>query len=574
MLQRLRVSLTDWLYILLVTFRVEPDIQLRRLTGIAGLIALTSVAWSRAAYAQTFAEPAAIERSIPTDLKQQASAPTILPSAPEPRPDDHHKGRFTLGAVNIDGATVFSEEQLSRYFEPYLATEVDQPKLSQLARAITSQYRKSGYVLSYATVPSQDVQAGMVRLAVVEGRIGQVSIRGAGSAQRAIEATADSLVHTGPVRQSQLERTIGLIRDFPGLSVTDIGIERSNAEPGLYTLNVKVVHDRRRALSYFDNRGTGNLGHSRFYNSLSWSSVAIAGDEFRIDLFAMPGSRSHYLYGQVLGALPLGRSGLRMSISASRGGEYLRADQDFRGRTDNVSAQLTYPFMRSRDLTIIGKTSITDWRTDGTIAHARLLRDRLRVLRAGLNFSNEGRTRFEGEVMLSQGVGFAGMTRAGDPLASRINASGRFTKATFMMLVGKPLGDLLMLRATAAGQYSDRPLLSAEQFSLGGSKVGRAFKFNEVTGDRGVGAGIELSYRLGSPPKNRRGLELFGFLDGGLAADVKSQTSPARTRSLASTGVGTRFNLAGASFSIEAALPLSRSSRHSPRLFVSALRSF
>ena len=34
-------------------------------------------------------------------------------------------------SVNIDGATVFSEQQLSRYLEPYLATEVDQGKLAQ-----------------------------------------------------------------------------------------------------------------------------------------------------------------------------------------------------------------------------------------------------------------------------------------------------------------------------------------------------------------------------------------------------------------------------------------------------------
>jgi len=63
--------------------------------------------------------------------------------------------------VNVDGSTVFSQAQLSRYFESYLATEIDRGKLVQMADAITARYRQAGYLLSYAMVPSQNVEAGM-----------------------------------------------------------------------------------------------------------------------------------------------------------------------------------------------------------------------------------------------------------------------------------------------------------------------------------------------------------------------------------------------------------------------------
>ena len=551
---------------------MELGIPLRRLSGLASLIVLASVAAPGAADAQAIPEPAAIERTIPTDLQQRASAPAILAPVDRPRHDVEDHLQFTLGAVNIDGATVFSEQQLSRYFEPYLATEVDQGKLAQMADAITAQYRKSGYVLSYATVPLQNVQAGMVRLAVVEGRIGRVSVQGAGSSERAIESIAASLVRDAPVKQSELERTVGLIRDFPGLTITDIALVRSDVE-GLYTLKVNVLPDRMRALSYFDNRGTGSFARSRIYNSVSWSSVGIQGDELRVDLFAMPGKASRYLYGQLLAALPLGHSGIRLSLSASRGDEYLQPNEHFDGRTENVTAQLSYPLMRSRTLTVVGKGSFTDWRTNGSVAHTRLLQDRLRVGRFGVEFNNEGTTHFEGELLLSQGLSFGGMTRVGDPLASRIDASGRFTKASFALQLAKPLSDVLAIRANAVGQFADRPLLSAEQISLGGNKVGRAFKFNELTGDRGLGGGIELSYHL-SESKKISGLEFFGFLDAGVVADLKSKSSPARSWSHASAGVGTRFSLAGTMLSIEAAVPRSDAGHHPPRVFLSALRSF
>lgn len=535
------------------------------------LVALAVSAASQAAFAVSPPEPAAIERTIPTQVQQRSLTPVLSVPARERRDQSASERRFTLGAVNIDGATVFTQEQLSRYFEPYLATEVDQSKLVRVADAITARYRQTGYLLSYAMVPTQSVEAGMVRMSVVEGRIADVSVDGAGTAKDAIEAIAMPLMRNGPVRSGELERTIGLIRDFPGVTVTDVALMRSDIQAGLYSLRIKVAPDRIRAFAYADNRGTGSIGRSRVYNSFAISSLARPGDELRVDLFAMPGGHSHYLYGQVAAAVPLGRHGLRLSLTASRGDQYLRSEEHFKGTSDNVSAQLSYPFMRSRSLTIVGKASLTDWRSDGKQDGARKLRDRLRVARAGIAFGNEGKTRFQGELWLSRGLGFGAMTKVGDPLASRPDASGRFNKAALSVEVSRAF-DRFTVRGVATAQYSDRPLLSAEEFSLGGNRVGRAFDFNERTGDRGAGAGVEVGYRLGKNA-NGAGVELLGFLDGGITRDLKSSVAAARTRSLSSAGVGARFSIAGMTFGLEAGVPLS-GDRHKPRLFGSVFRAF
>jgi hemolysin activation/secretion protein len=363
-------------------------VLLRLLWPLAALVvAFAGVAAPRPAYAERPPEPGAIERTIPTETRHNSNAPALVLPARKLGAQSAGK-KFTLGAVNIDGATVFSQQELSSSFEDYLATEVDQAKLAQMAQAITARYRQTGYLLSYAMVPSQNVHAGMVRLAVVEGRIDKVSVQGAGSAQAAIEAIAAPLLNGGPLRGGSLERTIGLIRDFPGVTVGDIALMRSDVEGGRYTLKINVIADRFRAFTYADNRGTGSIGHSRVYNSFSLSSLAIQGDELRVDLFAMPGGHSRYLYGQASAATPVGHNGMRFQFSASRGDQYLRADERFEGQSDNVSAQLSYPFLRSRALTLIGKTSFTDWRSIGARAGARHLRDRLRVALAGLEIAN------------------------------------------------------------------------------------------------------------------------------------------------------------------------------------------
>jgi hemolysin activation/secretion protein len=163
------------------------------------------------------------------------------------------------------------------------------------------------------------------------------------------------------------------------------------------------------------------------------------------------------------------------------------------------------------------------------------------------------------------------MTMVGDPLGSRHDASGRFNNAALSVEVSRAF-DRFTVRGVATAQYSDRPLLSAEEFSLGGNRVGRAFDFNERTGDRGAGAGVEVGYRLGKNAKGA-GVELLGFLDGGITRDLQSSVAAARTRSLSSAGVGARFSIAGMTFGLEAGVPLS-GDRHKPRLFGSVFRAF
>ena len=531
---------------------------------------ITGFAVSQPVHAQAVPEPGAIERTIPTQTRQSVSGPVIAVPTRGGNSRSSERKKFTLGAVNIDGSTIFSQAELSRYFEAYLATEVDQDRLASIAQEITARYRKSGYLLSYASLPSQNVEAGMVRLSVVEGRIDKISVQGAGSAQGAIESIGAPLINGGPVTIGALERTIGLIRDFPGYTVTDISVMRSGTKDGPHTLKVIVVPDRVRSFSYADNRGVGSLGHVRVFNSFAISSLAVKGDELHIDLFAMPGGRTRYLYSQVSASTPLGRRGLRLTLSGSRGDQYLRAEEGFKGQADNVSAQLTYPFLRGRKLTLVGKTSLTDWRSVGSQAGARRFRDRLRVGRVGLEFSTEGKIRLQGEFTLSRGLGFNGMTDRGDPLASRPDASGRFTKAAVTLQATRQLSDRLTIRTVAMAQYSDRPLLSAEEFSLGGNRLVRAFDFNARTGDRGIGGGAELGYRL--KDSGRLGVELFSFVDAGAARDMKSDLSTGATHHLASTGVGSRFTIAGTTMAVEAGVPLKGQGK--PRLFVSVFRSF
>ena len=112
-------------------------------------------------------------------------------------------------------------------------------------------------------------------------------------------------------------------------------------------------------------------------------------------------------------------------------------------------------------------------------------------------------------------------------------------------------------------------------FALGGSRIGRAFDFNEVTGDHGVGAMVEISNRLGDIKRGPQALEIFTFVDGGGAFRKKKSPGLPKEQWLASAGAGARFSALGFTWSGELGVPIARShADRNVRAFFSVAKSF
>ena len=185
------------------------------------------------------------------------------------------------------------------------------------------------------------------------------------------------------------------------------------------------------------------------------------------------------------------------------------------------------------------------------------------------------KARIDGRIGFSRGLDLGSGTEAGDPLASRPNAGAKFTKFNAELQAAAALSQRVVLRLNAAAQYSTKPLLTSEEFALGGSRIGRAFDFNDVTGDHGAGAMLELGYRLGDTKVGPKGLEVFTFVDGGGA--FREQRSPGLPKEqwLADAGVGARFSAFGFSWSGEVGIPIARShADRGVRAFFSAAKTF
>jgi len=538
------------------------------------LAAILAIVSTSPVQAQT--NPAAVERTIPQLDARRTGPPSRLPAPAAPIEGAQVEGTFVLGAVNIEGATVFSPSELAASFEPYLAMRVGQAELNKIVADITDRYRRAGYLLSYAVLPEQSVESGIVSIRVIEGLISSVRVVGDARLASAVRPVAERLMSDRPLRAASLERSLAIIRDLPGVTVKDATLARSEADPARNELTVTIRGRRIRGVAYTDNRGTVAGARMRGYSSISYASLLVPGDEAQLDLFSIPSDDFRYNYAQVKASIPLNADGLRLAVSASRGHQLDRlAGPDQHGSVRQLIGEILYPFISSRTQEVTGHFSITDWKSRERRGGVTFQGDRLQVVRAWLEIAHVGKDRLDARLGISRGLGLGSVTRPGDPLASRPFGSPTFTKLNADIQYVTPVKDRFFLRFDGSAQFSTKSLLIAEEFALGGSRIGRAYDFNEATGDDGVGAMAELNYRISDMKSGLvKSVDLFGYADGGGAFRKRSSPGLARERWLASVGGGMRFSALGMSWSGELGLPLHRahSGRH-VRAFFSVARA-
>jgi hemolysin activation/secretion protein len=125
-----------------------------------------------------------------------------------------------------------------------------------------------------------------------------------------------------------------------------------------------------------------------------------------------------------------------------------------------------------------------------------------------------------------------------------------FAKADYMYLSGDlkyqhnlPLG--MELKSHFTGQVADSPLISNEQFSLGGAQSVRGYFETQALADNGVFGSLELhSPHLGLEKWDLvNNLKMLAFVDGGKGWINRALSGNARSYTLVSGGVGLHFQL-------------------------------
>jgi hemolysin activation/secretion protein len=492
----------------------------------------------------------------PAPTERQDQRPAALP-------DSLRAIRVTLKSIEIETGTVLPGGVLQAQADSYTQREITGSDILALASTLTAMYRNAGYMLSLVVIPPQSLADGTLTLRVVEGYIDRVNVQaGEGvspSVSAKLAAIGEEIRASRPLQASVLERYLLIANDFPGIELRSVLTPSQAPAAADLTLIAKVK--TFEGFAALDNYGSRYLGPGQLTVGLIGNQLLGVNDQWRV--IGVGTGNSEMAYAQLSYSQVVSTEGLKLSAAVSRArtqpGDILKPF-DVRGSADAFSLSVSYPLLRTRNASLIARATYdhSDVHTD--ILGTRVIEDRIRALRLGLSWrlldSLDGQNNLE--LDFSQGLGG---TEESELLKSRAGAKGVFNKLVFDYERTQFFTPSLSLALGVGGQWANTPLLSSEQYALGGRRYGRAYEPAELVGERALAFRIEPRYAGAINSPGFRSYQVFGFYDIGKVWKLGTPTPGLpSSQSLASAGLGIRlFMQKNIAASLEAAFPLTKS---------------
>jgi hemolysin activation/secretion protein len=415
---------------------------------------------------------------------------------------------------------IVSFMELDKIVSSYVNQTLDFTQLQNIARKVTKYLREeTGCLLGRAYLPQQDVTDGVVRIAIIVGRLDgnvRVSIEEPYRIRRSIleNIAARAIRPDEAIRLDDLERAVLLIDDLPAISA------RAYLDKGQLpeTSRITVQASEGRAVSFTatgDNFGNRYTGYFRRGLQMNVSDGFGRGDSMSVAYLNADGIDQ----GRADFALPVGPYGTYFNASYNGlrydvGGKL--EDLLAKGQAHIFAAGLRHPLKRTKKSSLWLGTGYNFLRMEDKLDET-VTSDR-DVDVAGVNMSGNFYDGFFGGGLTSLSLALSqGRVRIDDGKAnddSGARTAGNFWKTSYTFARLQRIAKSVSLFASARGQFADGNLDSSQKMILGGPTGVRAYPVGEASGDEGHVFTLEKRLELPARPSGVT-TQLVGFFDAG-----------------------------------------------------------
>jgi hemolysin activation/secretion protein len=496
-----------------------------------------------------------LERSLPTQpLTAPGGAKVDIPDAPA-LDSASSNSHVPVRAYRIVGNTAFDHDELLALIASHTG-DLSLAELNTAANRLTAHYRSQGYPLARAYLPRQEIQNGVVTIAVLEGRYDRIATQNAAriSDQRVARTLQSPMCRAGEqcegalIDRKPLERGLMLLNDTPGAQAA--ARLSPGTSIGTSTLTVDARPDRLASGTIqLDNNGNYYSGVARTVGTLWINSPTGIGDQITAQAVASAIHGNLY-YGALGYGVPLGYSGLRLGVR----GSYLNYDLgdrysslDAHGAVKSGDANLFYPFIRSRAANLIGNATYGERRFHDYADALETESERRIDDRAELGLNGDLRDELFGAPAINTAAAVYTMgdlnldavLAAVDAISARSSGHYRKWGLSYSRLQSIAGRTSLYLRVAAQGTSDN--LDSYEKFALGGPDSVRAYPAGDTLADEALLYSVEL--RQGFGVTWARSLEGAVFYDRA-RGDLNSSPWAATSNRATLSGVGVGLNCA------------------------------
>jgi hemolysin activation/secretion protein len=464
--------------------------------------------------------------------------------------------KFTISSYAIEGNSLLPQSTIDSILATQTGSDKNLDDINAAADLLREAYEAAGYPIVKVFPPPQKTTEGQIKLKVVEGEIGKVTV------------TGNKHFDEANIRRSLPMLTEGVKPHIPSIVA---GITAANENPvKQLTVNFQSAEDSGKVDSVvnvadeapekftlgYDNMGAAATGTNRI--SLGWQNANLFDGDHMASLQFIT-SPDHPRKGQQLSGAwrtPFYKQGLSVDIFTAISHSSASTNVGF-GSTQFVGRGYTIGLRLNQALTSAGEyrhrliygVDFKDFDStcQGVVEGECGTVTTIPASIAYVASYATPRLQLNGNLGWSINIPGGPHGSADEYAAARANANPHWNvwRANASAQLNLPAN--LMARTAVSGQWTQDRLVAGEQFGIGGAYTVRGYRERTYAGDYGYIASLELySPDFGPRLSQAMGDSLGGstlrglvFYDLGQATD---QDSP--RRKLASFGVGLRANLA------------------------------
>ncbi|MEY2976980.1 MAG: ShlB/FhaC/HecB family hemolysin secretion/activation protein [Prochlorotrichaceae cyanobacterium] len=471
------------------------------------------------------------------------------PEAGEGLPDAGTGASVFISRILVEGSTVYDSDRLQEAVSGFEGRELTLEELQSAADAVTQIYLNDGYITTRAVLVDQEIVDGVVTIQIIEGTLADIQIEGTERLRPKYISSRIRLGAKTPLRVSELEDQLRLLRVDPLLASLEASL-RASDKVGQSVLAVRVTEAPNwGGFVGIDNYSPESVGGQRsraemYYRNLAGNGETLIGGWDR----------------SFVGGSDVFRVTYRQPVNARNGTVQLQTTidrneitlppfdaLDIAGETESYEISFRQPIIRSprRELglsvayryqngqTFVGGVgsqlgTTTGAEPDGTT--------RVGVFKFGQDFVRrdpKGAWALQSQFSFGTDFPFDGTTNSGDiPDTHFFSWLGQAQRV-------QRINDRNLLILQADLQLATAPLLSSQQFVLGGGQSVRGYSQNLRSGDNGFRFSAENRFTVGRNDLGRTVLQLAPFFDTGVVWKNENNPNPVADGTfLAGAGLG------------------------------------
>lgn len=463
--------------------------------------------------------------------------------------------KFDLLELRVKGNTLLERKQIEKTVYPFLGLKKSIDTVEAARTALEQLYRDNGYQTIAVDIPEQNVQNGVVNLQITEGKVSRLRVTESryfslGNIKAQVPELAEGHVPNLPKMQEQLAE---LGKESQDRSI--VPILRAGETPGTLEVDLKVK-DELPLHGKVEVNGRNSAGTSRLRSLVSmhydnlWQKFHSAS--FMYQTAPEIPEEVEVVVGTYV--MPLFSSSTRLAlymVSSSSTSQIASAGAlSVIGTGDIYGVRLVRPLsggFKNYTHTVTVGADYKDFKEDLALLGADTLKTPISYLPFMAQYS--GNLRGD-ESVLAFNLGLNFSVRGLGNIEQQFADKRFLAQSNFMYVSGGldfkrslPWGMEIATRLSA--QIADSPLISNEQFSMGGVATVRGYHETQALADGGATASLELYSPKLNPDSwefinKLRALVFFDSAKGWIKDPLPGNQSQ---MTLAGTGVGLNFQM-------------------------------